>query len=434
VSERRGSLRNDARDLTFHDYLAIAVYSLGMFGFGLILTVEKYLDLPERMLTVPYRLLILLCSLLLIGTLLVKGGRILFRMYQIPFGIFWTLYTIRFVYDAYIRDMPMAMTTYDDLLFYIFGMCFIPMVAMLLYDNLRVMASAITASLAVLGGTCMAILLVSRDLLYSDFGRLRVEGGLNQITLGHLGVSLVVLCLFLLFAHKPILRVPRFILAALIVLGLLVVGLASSRGPVLALVVLFPLLIFFAIRQGTRLRTVGVVVIVAIGIPLGASAVKGLGSNIEERILATAGQAESGSESRLDLWQSAWEDFANYPLIGRALEGRYEMYPHNLILESFMATGLLGGVAFVWLLLAGLRAALSLIANSTDQAWLGFLYIQMTVYGFFSGALWSHFGFWYMLAAVLAYGSGACVARFPQVERSKAISSAVRARFLGSRN
>jgi O-antigen ligase len=136
---------------------------------------------------------------------------------------------------------------------------------------------------------------------------------------------------------------------------------------------------------------------------------KSLGSNIDQRIAATVERTESGKESRLDLWQSAWEDFLDHPLTGRAMEGRYDIYPHNLLIESFMATGMFGGGAFLWALLLGLRAAFRLIGRSSEYGWIGFLFIQMTVYGCFSGSLWSLSGFWYMLAAVLVYGHGACV-------------------------
>lgn len=421
----------ELKKLTFCDYLAIVIYSLGMFGFGVVLTVEKFLGLSERMLTVPYRLIILLCSILLIGGLLLREGKLCFKTYMVPLVIFWTAYVTRFVYDAYVRDMPMAVTTYSDLLFYVFGMCFVPMLALLLYGSVRGMALAVGTSLTVVSGTCIAILLFSRDLLYSNFGRLRAEGGLNEITLGHLGVSLVTLCLFLLCCRIPLLRISKAVYLTLIVFGLTVVGLASSRGPLLSLLILFLLMMIFAFRQGRGMQSLAVAAIVALLIPSGFVALKSMGSNIDERIAVTFAQAESRSEARFDLWQSAWEDFLDHPLTGRALEGRYDMYPHNLLLESFMATGIVGGAAFVWLLVAGLCAALRLILSTTDRAWLGFLFIQMLIYGTFSGALWSHFSFWYMLAAVFAYGYGPGVVPSLQRERHSRLPLVAGVSFFG---
>ncbi|MBM4258950.1 MAG: hypothetical protein FJ147_24000 [Deltaproteobacteria bacterium] len=222
-----------------------------MFGFGLILTIERSLNLPERALTVPYRVLILAASLSIIVTVLVKSKRVLLRIYMLPLVVFWLAYGARFIADVYVRELPLAQTP-SDLLFYIVGMCVIPMTAMFLHASPRFASVAVLTSLVVLGLTCAAILLFSRDVLFTDFGRLRAEGGLSQITLGHLGVSLTTLSLFLMLSRFPIVQVPRTILTALIVFGLLVVGLASSRGPLVALVVMVPLLVVFAWYQGKK--------------------------------------------------------------------------------------------------------------------------------------------------------------------------------------
>jgi hypothetical protein len=378
-----------------------------MFGFGFVLTLEKFLDLPERFLTVPYRFLMLLISLSIISTVLAKR-RLVLRSYLFPLGVFWFAYVLRFVLDAYVRDLPLAQAP-SDLFFYIVGMCLIPMLALLAHSSSRFAPMAVMTSLIVLGVTCGAILLFSREILHTEFGRLRIDGGLNQITLGHLGVSLVTLSLFVLLSRRPIVQIPKVILVSLIVFGLLVVGLASSRGPLLALLVMLPLLIFFALKQGQKVTILVSVFVASLSIPSGVLIIKNLGSNIDQRISTTIERTESGKESRVDLWTSAWEDFLDYPLTGRALEGRYDTYPHNLLIESFMATGTFGGGAFVWVLLLGFRAAIRLIGQSNEYAWIGFLFLQMTVYGCFSGSLWSLAGFWYMLAAVLVYGHGACV-------------------------
>jgi hypothetical protein len=406
---RRSSATSDSGErLSLLDVQAVVLYALGMFGFGLILTLERFLSLPERALTVPYRLLMLLASVAIIMTVLATSRRFLFRSYLFPLGIFWLAYVVRFIVDVYVRELPLAQTP-SDLFFYIIGMCLIPMTAMLLYSSERFASAAVLTSLVVASLACAAILLFCRDILFTEFGRLRVEGGLNQITLGHLGVSLTTLSLFLVLSRRPIVQVPRVVLAALIVFGLLVVGLASSRGPLVAMVVMLPLLVVFAWCQGRKTTTLVVTLIATLSIPSGILVLKSLGSNIDQRITATVERTESGKESRLDLWQSAWEDFLDHPLTGRAMEGRYDIYPHNLLIESFMATGMLGGGSFLWALLFGLRAAFHLIWRSHEYGWIGFLFIQMTVYGCFSGSLWSLAGFWYMLAAVLVYGHGACV-------------------------
>lgn len=404
----------------------LIILSLGMFGFGFVMILERTFGLYERALTVPYRVLVLLCSIWSLGLVLMTKRRFVARWYVLPLGIFWLLYALRFYVDAYYYEVSLS-TPSDELAFFIFGMCLFPMFAILVEPGFHINSQTVKSSIVVLALTCVTVLVFSRDILNSNFGRLRVEGGLNQITLGHLGVSLCVLCLFLLFSPRAVGKTMNLILIGLVGFGLAIMGLASSRGPILALVLVLPLLCAFGLQQRQRLRVFLLLGLLVCSLPFGFAAIKEIGSNIDQRMLATLDEMEDHSESRLDLWQSAWEDFVDHPLTGRAFDGRYGMYPHNLLIESLMATGIVGGLSFLWILCLGIHAAWNLIRHSADQAWLGFLFFQMFVYAMFSGALWSHFGFWYMLAAVLARWHGPCVvlSTQPVKARSFAFSTAV---------
>ncbi len=399
--------KNATRKLDILDLQMMWVYAFGLFGIGLVLTAQNFFELPGRSLTIAYRLGMLALSVSLVVSVLLKGRSFTTRTYLVPLGGFWLIYASRFVNDAYVQELSLS-RPYEEFLFYLFGMCFIPMAAVLLHSSERFLAGALKLSLISLGVSCGMILWLNQDLLQTNFNRLQGEGGLNPITLGHMGLSLVVLCLFLMLSRQPLIRAPKILLSALLGLGLFVMGLASSRGPIAALFVLIPLLMYFALRQGRKVRIMAVVAVAAVCLPLGASLVTDLGSNIEQRLEATFSRVESQTETRVDLWSSAWEDFLDYPLTGRAFEGRYEIYPHNLIIESFMATGIVGGCMFLWLLGYGLRIAIRLIGQRAEYAWLGLLFVQMTIYGLFSAALYNHFSFWYLLAAVLVHGEGPC--------------------------
>jgi hypothetical protein len=178
--QRNSTGRDSGGRLSFLDVQAVVLYALGMFGFGLILTLERSLSLPERALTVPYRLLMLLVSVAIVVTVLAKSKRFLLRSYLFPLAIFWLAYIMRFVVDVFVRELPLAQAP-SDLFFYIIGMCLVPMTAMLLHSSERSASAAVLTSLVVLGLACAAILLFCRDILFTDFGRLRAEGGLNQI-------------------------------------------------------------------------------------------------------------------------------------------------------------------------------------------------------------------------------------------------------------
>jgi hypothetical protein len=205
---------------------SFVILSLGMFGFGLAMILERMFELPERSLTVPYRIVILFCSWWSIGLALLTKRRFFARRYLLPVLVFWTVYTLRFYLDAYVLDRSLPLSNLpEEIAFYIFGMCFFPMFAIFVEPGFYRNSQIVKSSIIILALSCAIVLIFSRDVFYSDFGRLRIEGGLNQITLGHLGVSLSMLCLFLLFSPRARSKIMNLILIGLIGFGLAVMGL-----------------------------------------------------------------------------------------------------------------------------------------------------------------------------------------------------------------
>ena len=74
-------------------------------------------------------------------------------------------------------------------------------------------------------------------------------------------------------------------------------------------------------------------------------------------------------------------------------------YPHNLIVEAFMATGLLGGLIFLYLNFRVLQ--LVHLMKDTEKFWLGLLFIQFFIFSMFSGNLYTSFFYWIFLTLVL---------------------------------
>jgi O-antigen ligase len=97
---------------------------------------------------------------------------------------------------------------------------------------------------------------------------------------------------------------------------------------------------------------------------------------------------QSGNIRKL-LFQSAWEQFTNSPVIGDGLEEKsMRFYPHNNIIEAFMATGLLGGSIILTLYFLSIINSLKLIISNSEYTWVGLILLQYIVFTQFSGALW----------------------------------------------
>jgi O-antigen ligase len=108
---------------------------------------------------------------------------------------------------------------------------------------------------------------------------------------------------------------------------------------------------------------------------------------------------------RIELMQNAWSQFLDAPAFGSALvELKSGFYPHNVIIESFMATGLPGGMAFTVLVVATSLAALRISWSNSPIAWVGLIYLQYLSGAQVSGALSTSDTMWcYMCAVIVLY-------------------------------
>jgi len=77
-------------------------------------------------------------------------------------------------------------------------------------------------------------------------------------------------------------------------------------------------------------------------------------------------------------------------------------YPHNLVLESFMAFGVFTGVPFTFLLVYATVKALQLARLQPNCLWVTLLFVQYSVAGMFSGALSFSSALWVLMVLVVA--------------------------------
>ena len=77
------------------------------------------------------------------------------------------------------------------------------------------------------------------------------------------------------------------------------------------------------------------------------------------------------------------------------------VYPHNLVLEAFMATGIAGGIAYLVLICFMLLACFRLLSRSKGYEWLALIAIYYLVAAQFSGSHWSFNAHWQTLVLVI---------------------------------
>jgi hypothetical protein len=103
------------------------------------------------------------------------------------------------------------------------------------------------------------------------------------------------------------------------------------------------------------------------------------------------------------IWLDTIDKIIYYPITGYGASP-YKMEkdtkwrrPHNLILEAFLQTGVIGGVIFLIIILIGFKDAFICLIRDTDCGWLSIIFLLITFYSFIDCVLISNYMFWFSL-------------------------------------
>ena len=382
----------------------VLLYGLGLFGYQILSFLIDFLGIPSRILTIPFRSLVLLLSLnIILYKVFVEHERFWLRSgsYWFLFLIFWTLYSIRLMLDTMIAPVPLKLPV-EEYWLYSIGVCLIPTLAFLgrIDNSTQEKASYFVFALVFL--TCILAFLSRHTLMeFGSVGRLRNDY-LNPIVIGHAGTSLVIMSMLFILGKKFSFR--TVLPYATLLLGFFIMGLASSRGPFLALIIVSCFMMLSGFQKISKKRILTFLIICFFSIPFLVEKITISESSMTKRI-GKISEILSGEreEARLMLWADAWEQFLDSPLLGSSLDEKYSMrYPHNVIIESFMATGLFGGVAFTSLVALALIKAWKISIIDPNKAWISLLYIQYLIGAMFSGSLYTNMFMWYSMGSVFS--------------------------------
>ncbi len=393
-----------------------AAFSFIMFGYGLVaifVTDGK----QSQVLTVPYRAAVLLISLYYIYNKLFKKNkdpidqfldskkyfksRESIRMFPLIM-VFMIMYSFRFFNDVYGNTVFSG--NYQSYFFYLYLISWIPSLSFLMIDLKRPQEYLLTAQFTLLG---LAILMTTRlsalreSQLGAAQGRISSEA-LNPISLGVFSGSLIIIAVYILLEKKSSENwlLTRAIPFVSIALGLYFLIAAASRGPIISTAVCLLLLL---VSSGKKLLYVGIPTVLAgsyVIVDFILPSLQGKGGSNLDRLTSAGGQS---TDARGDLIGKSFELFSknwHNTIFGYGVEIPKEGYPHNLIVESFLSTGVIGGCIFSLICLVAMIRAIDLVMSHDSWSWVAVLYVQSFLMGLSSGSLYGSAPFWYLLFAV----------------------------------
>lgn len=377
-----------------------------VIGFLFIGTVPKLLGISEASLSIQYRIACLGLSLFLIFKITFSRYVVKIHLHPVSlFFVFWFIYSIRIINDLYVNPIKLfpesSASEYSQ---FAFGVVLIPSIALVLI----IQAYKIDLSW-VLKWIYWLLLVTLSIALYSRAGSNiagRTAGDINVgiILFGQFGASLSILSVYCLAREKHNIKNTLSYVFGFIV-GFMGIFVSASKSPFLTLLIV--LLLFFVLWYG---NVKSAILIAALGMFLSLYFIEIISflnqyfnSNFLDRLLYSIDVG--GDKAREGLVNTAFIEFLDNPFFGNAMliqaDGMAGSYPHNLIIEAFMATGIVGGGIFVFWIIKCLKVSIKAIKKHSEISWVALLFLQYLIFGMFSKNLYANDLFWFFSILVV---------------------------------
>lgn len=368
----------------------VSIISFFVFsGFYAVLALIIALGLTNssRLITVPLRVVTTVLMLYVITKVVyrVKVGNYK-KWILFVFCTFWFIYILKVLQNS--SAGVHLYRNWFEYIFYAANFCILPFIMFMLID-FKKYSHTILNSL-IFSGFLMGIvsLFLYRNILTAGVGRISMakysgfeSPTLSPLALSYAGTLTIVLCIYVLLFYKNISKKYKIYLYITIFLSAIMFFLGASRGSVVALVLSMPILFYY----GNIKNKVRFAFIFILSVPLLIWGALKTGSAVFTRTMKTADGYKINA--RGELWTNAWTEFVEHPIFGGRIEIGF--YPHNFILETLMATGIIGFVLLLLFLLPAFKRVFMLASVDKNYIWVFIVLIQGFTQHFFTGAIYT---------------------------------------------
>lgn len=350
-------------------------------------------DSLVRAVTFPYRAIMFCVAVLVVlfnFRLTVKSR---LPVSFVAFLLFWMLLIVRLSYDSITQVIDLSDTS--NIWVYVIGIC-IPTILSLTVSIKVIDFEKAFWWILILTGVTFAFILLKNDMMIgqaaADVGRHQGNAAVSAISFGHFGVTALILSVYAL-SYKNTNTLTKLALLAIILIGLFFAIRSGSRGPLLALVTVY-IFAYFARIKSLSVALVAVafaLFILNLAFNLMVEAIGTISPILEARLIATSEERGFGSRDRY--YAAAINLFLKSPVWGSQLliefrDGSAPDYAHNILLDSLMATGILGTILLLYFLFIGLMKSNYLYKNEHPEGWLALLLLQQILFNMTSGAFY----------------------------------------------
>ena len=358
---------------------------LSVLGFEFFSFISDYVGYSEK-LSISYRLfyLIIGIAIVVINTYRYKGKIGISTSLKIIL-FFWVLYLVRSIFDTLQNSDNTTITQFWIFSFLICFCSMFPLITKINHSTLKIAKKGLFF-LALLTNI-LALNNTASDVSEAIGTRYSANEILNSITSGQVGLVLVILSLsFFLDSTKK----TKLFYLCFILLGLVNIGIAASRGPLLQLFCVLGFLIIYKFDKFKYLFFF-IITLILVYLIFVLSEYLFIFNSVADRVINT-----NISEERPAIFIDSWNLFAANPIFGH---GTIEEYAHNIFLGSLESIGVLGGVLIFIIYINAFKESIKLV-KIRDTDWVALLLVMQLVAALTSGAIWNSFQLWALLALV----------------------------------
>lgn len=329
-------------------------------------------------------------------------------------SLFIGIYSFRVIYDVAIKNIfSTNVKNGETFLFLILCGCIIPFVS-ILFLNIKEEKYHLLAKIiytVILFFVSFSILMniqkiFSGDIIYQ--GRFKANEYLDMILFGHMGVSLILLSIYFMWIDANVYHKYLYVLS--ILLGIIVMMMANSRGPIVTCFFILLLLIYL---KRMYLILLGIVVAFAI-FYFNISEIdyffrENLNSNFVSRIASIIQFGDlaiydDDTASDRNIAIHGLKMFLDSPILGESFLINTGIdrgsYAHNLFVSAFMSVGIFGGLLFVYINIYTLYCSIYILKKDANKSFLSLLFLQYFMLLMFSKDIYFEPHYWCLLGLV----------------------------------
>lgn len=393
------SYKNWVRNLTFLSVLALYAFDVRTFFAGI---------LPISIITSLVFVLLLGCFyFLFLFPYRDEISKVNVRSLDILMFIFMFWFGMRMVYNIYLEQIEQ--TTFASrntyIIYYLF-LCVLPYLICRWINWRLINIKKLLWSLFIifLFGLMVSLkavfhLVASGENAYE--GRFEANELLDTIGYGHLALSFILVCFSLIRFYGTR---WRWLLLLPICFGLFSMGIANSRGPFVALFVMIGVLCFLRIRLKTFLWGGIILFVLIYNINyIDTFFQQYLNSNFVSRLMTIFTFNVENASGRSAFYAEGIKMFLDNPVFGRSILLMGDLkggYVHNMIIEVFMAIGLIGGLLFLSINFRIMQHAYYLLKKNNRYLFFVLIFIQYFIYLQFSRSIILLPVYWASLACI----------------------------------